>query len=674
MRFWKKNYNKVNSSDPFEIKTGILGSLHTPHRLGWAEETFVTDNEIKETIGKNFDFKRLPYFYIFVSLFMLLLFWRTAWLQIVKGNYYYSMAEGNRIRVERIEAKRGVIYDMKMRPLVRNVANFMIYIIPADLPRDKGERDKIISSICKVLTEVNEKELKSVLDKFKMKSPAAYQPMFITDNIDYEKAMLLNIESDNWSGVILSNKTRREYNLIAPSLSHVIGYTGKINPDELKKYGSDYLPIDYVGKIGVEYFWENHLKGVDGQKQIEVDALGKEKKIIGEKLGEDGRNLVLTIDTKMQKKLEEIIKANISKMNLTKASAVVMDPRNGEIRCLISLPAYNDNDFAKGISSAAYDKLMKAPDKPLFNRTVSGEFPSGSTIKPIIAVAALQEGVITENTTVVSSGGIHIGQWFFPDWKAGGHGTVNVKSALANSVNTFFYTIGGGYEDFQGLGVDRIVKYLKLFNLGSQTGIDLAGEATGFVPTKEWKESTKKENWYIGDTYHLSIGQGDLLVTPLQVAMYTGFFANHGKIYRPHIVGKILSSDDKTIASIKEESVKEDFIDNGYIDIVREGMRDTILYGSAKSLQSVPVAVAGKTGTAQWSTKYAPHAWFTGFAPYDNPDLVITILIEEGKEGSTVAVPIAKEFLQWYYNGMKDMVTTSTPAVASSTPQVKKAN
>ncbi len=226
----------------------------------------------------------------------------------------------------------------------------------------------------------------------------------------------------------------------------------------------------------------------------------------------------------------------------------------------------------------------------------------------------------------------------------------NVRRALAESINTFFYYIGGGYQDFTGLGLDRLVKYEKMFGLDTQAGIDLPGEAAGFLPAKEWKEKTKGERWYIGDTYHLAIGQGDILVTPLQVADYTAVFANGGSLYRPHFIRQVLNSQDQLIGEVESKPIKSGFISAKNIEIVREGMRQTVTAGSAQSLQSVPVAVAGKTGTAQWSTTKPTHAWFTGFAPYDKPQIVITILIESGGEGSATAVPIANEVLTWYFN------------------------
>lgn len=661
---YNKSNNGENNADPFVIQEGKmkLGKMKTSHRLDWTEEALALRGGEKETVGKNFNFSNLSKISAILAFFLLIIFTRAAWLQIVKGEYYYGLAEGNRIRIERVEAKRGVIYDSESRPLVRNVANFLLYFMPIDLPDNENERDRIIKRISEILGDISADEIKRILAKVKQGSLESYQPLFIADNIEYEKAMLLYLESVNMPGVILSNKTRREYNLCedpenseqcVSTLSHILGYTGKIGESELAEFGSEYLPIDYIGKTGIEYFWENELKGHDGRKQIEVDALGKEKKIINQEPTEDGHNLILSINAELQRKLEETLSGALQKLKLKKGAAIIMNPNNGEILAMISLPAYDNNIFARGATNEEYQGLAGNPDNPLFNRCVSGEYPSGSTIKPVIAAAALEEGIINEHTSFNSVGGIRIGEWFFPDWRAGGHGVTDVKRALAESINTFFYYIGGGYQDFKGLGMEKIVQYGKLFGLSSQLGIDLPGEADGFLPSKEWKEEARGERWYIGDTYHLAIGQGDLLVTPLQVASYTGAFANGGKLYRPHLVKQILTDEDKLIRNIEPEVIRGDFIKDYNIEIVRQGMRQTVTSGSAGSLQSVPVAVAGKTGTAQWSSKKQPHAWFTGFAPYDNPELVITVLIEEGGEGSSTAVPIANEILSWYFNNKK---------------------
>jgi len=249
----------------------------------------------------------------------------------------------------------------------------------------------------------------------------------------------------------------------------------------------------------------------------------------------------------------------------------------------------------------------------------------------------------------MSTGGLQVGQWSFPDWKAGGHGLTNVKKALAESVNTFFYYIGGGFGDFKGLGIERIVKYAALFGLDKVTGIDLPNESSGFLPSAKWKEDTKNEVWYIGDTYHASIGQGDITATPLQVANFTAAIANGGTLYEPHVVKKILDHNNNLIEEVKPKVIRANFIDPANIKTVQAGMRQTITDGSGRNLNSLSVAVAGKTGTAQWSSTRSPQAWFIGYAPYNNPELAITVLVEEGGEGSSVAVPIAKDILQYYF-------------------------
>jgi len=645
-------------NDPFIIQEGKFRSGQLKdfsYRKSWVEDSFLFSSKHKEIVGRTFDFSRLKLISFIIILFLFVIIAKVVWLQVVKGEYYYSVAEGNRIRIERIEAKRGVIYDRNYSPLVRNVANFLLYFIPIDLPKNESEKNKIIDRTSEILGDLTSDEIKQKLAKIKNGSLESYQPLFIADNIEYEKAMLLYLESEYMPGVVLSNKTRREYNLYSLSLSHILGYTGKISGQELEEFGNEYLPIDYIGKTGIEYFWENELKGSSGKKQIEVDALGKEKKIISTEPGQDGHNLVLSLDIELQKELEEVIIAYLSRLKLDKAAAVIMDPNNGEVLAMVSFPSYNNNIFARGISEEEYNEIINHPDKPLFNRCISGEYPSGSIIKPVIAASALEEGIISEWTSFNSVGGIRIGEWFFPDWKAGGHGQTNVRKAIAQSVNTFFYYIGGGYEDFKGLGVDKIVNYAKLFGLGSQAGIDLAGEVSGFLPTKEWKEKTKGERWYIGDTYHLAIGQGDILVTPLQVANFTSVFANQGSLYRPHLIRQILSGNDKVIGNIESNPIRNNFIDSYNIEIVRQGMRQAVTSGSAAALNSLNVAVAGKTGTAQWSSKEKPHAWFTGFAPYEDPEIVITVLVEEGGEGSEVAVPIAREVLDWYFGARHEL-------------------
>ncbi len=318
---------------------------------------------------------------------------------------------------------------------------------------------------------------------------------------------------------------------------------------------------------------------------------------------------------------------------------------------MVNYPGYDNNLFSTGISQTDYSSLLDDELKPLFNRAVSGEYPSGSTIKPIMAAAALQEGIVDQHTSFLSQGGLWIHDlWFFPDWLAGGHGSTNVIRAIAQSVNTYFYYIGGGYGEFEGLGVDRIARYLDLFGLGRVSGLDLPGEKPGLIPTPEWKQEVKDEMWYIGDTYHLAIGQGDLLVTPLQVNNYIAAIANGGTLYQPQLVKEIIEPDNRRQVILKQV-MNQDFIDSDKIEIVRRGMRETVLSGSGVALSGLSVPVAGKTGTAQWHYEKENHAWFVAFAPYTEPSFCLTVLIEEGGEGSKIAVLIAKQILSYWFEG-----------------------
>ncbi|MCX6795260.1 MAG: penicillin-binding protein 2 [Candidatus Falkowbacteria bacterium] len=682
--------------NPFVVKEGRFGALKDSfYYTDWTEHSFIADNTKRsEAVGLTFDLRRLFWARLVLIVFVGIIISRAIFLQIIKGDYYYGLSEGNRLRSEIIEAKRGIIYDRNLVPLVHNSANFVLYVIPHDLPKDEVTRDALLRQVVDILpsptsTSVQTNlatdpnlvqdnplffQFKEQLAAIKPSSYKTYEPFVLADNIDYDRAMRLYLECDGEPGIFLSNKIRRSYEISeadnSASLSHVLGYTGKISEKELAEKAKLYTPIDYIGKSGIEYVWEKELKGIPGRKDSEVDALGRVNKVVSETLAVDGANLELSIDKGLQQQSEMVLRRYLEKLGLTSGSVVALDPRNGEVLAMVSLPAYDNNLFARGITSDEYQKFISDPAMPLFNRSISGEYPSGSTVKIVVSTAALQEKVISESTTVVSTGGLHVGQWFFPDWKPGGHGVVDVRKAIANSVNTFFYYVGGGYQGFVGLGVDRLEKYFKLFGLNTKSGIDLTGERTGFVPSAAWKKEVKGESWYIGDTYHLAIGQGDLTVTPLQVANYTAAVANGGTLYQPRVVKAILDSNNQLVENVLPKIIRGNLADPNNLRIVREGMRETVTAGSARSLQTVPVPVAGKTGTAQWSSKKYPHAWFAGFAPYDDPQIAIVVLVEEGREGSSVATPIAKEILTWYFGGRGVVAPDKievVPPIATST-------
>ena len=576
---------------------------------------------------------------------LLVLFIKTFYLQVVKGGNLRAAAEENRVRIHTITAPRGVFYDRQQTLLVQNIPNFSLFVIPADLPSEQLAKEQVFNKLTEIL-EIPSADIAQQLTKV---PDYSYQPVKIAEHLPYEKAILLNIESANLPGVLFESRATREY-LSDPSMSNIIGYIGSLTKEEYENYQDQgYSYTDYIGKTGIEKEYEPVLKGTDGKKQIEVDSLGKEKKMLASSDPVSGKNITLSIDQNLQKVLAAELTKTIENSTSPSGAAVALDPRNGEVLALVSIPVYNNNAFVTGLSDEEFKNIINNPSRPLFNRAISGEYPSGSTIKPIIAAAALADGIVTSQTTINSTGGIRIGDFFYPDWKAGGHGLTDTKKALAESVNTYFYYIGGGYEEFKGLGVTRITDYMKEFNLGNKTGIDLPNESAGLVPDLQFREATQRD-WYLGDTYHLSIGQGDILVTPIQVAMFTATIANGGTIYQPQLAKEIYDPASQQKLVFAPQVIAEKFISLDHINTVRQGLRQAVISGSARGLGSLTVSSAGKTGTAQFGIEDKTHAWFTCFAPYDTPEIVLTVIVEEGGEGSETALPIARKVLDWYFS------------------------
>jgi len=623
--------------DPFDLGSNV----HIKHRTSITHQDWVPIPPSQSSTSKNpFVSKRLFIISSACLLTLLILFVRLFSLQS-HADTYKKMADNNRIRVVSQQAPRGVIYDRNNIALTANNADVGVFVTINDLPESNQEKQGVLSLVSE-LTGVSLEELQQRLQE--LQKTSNIEPLPLVDHVSHDQAILISVHENDLPGIYLTPRISREYPL-GQYVANIIGYAGKITDPEWEQLKTDsrYAYSDPIGKTGVELSFENDLKGQNGQQRIEVNAYGHVSRIVASEDSIPGDNIVLSIDSDFQKYLYDELGKAANAIKSPGASAIAQDPNTGEILALVSWPSYDNNLFSKGISQDAYTALIEDPQKPLFNKPISGEYPSGSTIKPLIASAALQEGIINPQSTVVSTGGIQIGQWNFPDWKAGGHGVTNVTKAIAQSVNTFFYAIGGGYQDIQGLGLDKIREYAERFGLNAKLGIDIPGETTGFIPTKEWKEKTKGEKWYIGDTYHLAIGQGDLLVTPLQVNSYIATIANGGTLYTPHLVKKIAGNEVDPII------IHSQVVDDTNLAVVRAGMRETVISGSAKSLQSLPIEVAAKTGTAEFGVDGKTHAWFTAFAPYENPKIALTILIEEGGEGSTTAAPIAKNALNWWF-------------------------
>ena len=645
----------------------IFVSDTTPPLLpstAWIEESFSFETPTAKQIvvsdsttylGSNFSARRRWWLMSFIAISLCILLVKIISLQFLRGTNYRAMAEGHSQRLIPISAERGLIYDRLGIQLVQNVPNFSLAITPQYLPKNSAQREIIVHRLAQLTRRTDE----DIAETLRQYGNYSFESVIIEENLDYDTALSIQIEAADLSGVRIERGSKRFYQVVGNdlrpssttpiSLSHIIGYEGKLNPDELKiLYGEGYIPSDSIGKIGLEKTYEKYLRGTYGKQRIEVNALGKEQSVLEETPPVPGSHIELTIDIGIQRALEDSLFGVLKEKGKARGSAIALNPNTGEILGLVSLPAFDNNDFSSGIKQAVYTAYLQDVNQPFFNRAISGVYPSGSSIKPAIAAIALESGIITAKTTVVSTGGVQVGPWFFPDWLAGGHGVVDVRKSLAWSVNTFYYYIGGGYGNFVGLGIEKMVTYLRTFGFSTQLGIDLPGEASGFLPTKEWKEQTKKERWFVGDTYNVSIGQGDVLVTPLQIADMTASIANGGTLYRPHLLLSSIDPLTKKKQSVLPEIIRAQVVSPKNVETVRLGMRDCVLYGSCQALRSLPFSVAGKTGTAQWKQGKDTHAWFTSFAPFEHPQIVVIALIEEGGEGSGSAVPVVKKFYEWW--------------------------
>ena len=593
--------------------------------------------------------KRIKILKIVVLLLIFILFFRLGWLQIIEGSLWKYTAEINRVRVERIKAPRGLIWTRDKMLLAKNVPTFALSVVPADLSKDTKKRKQLLEKLCQEIGN-NAKIDYQAIETAEKAPSYSYQKIVLIPSLDYKQFVSLRVKLKNWPGIVIEPALQRQYPQGEP-FSHILGYLGKISPQEIARY--PYYSInDFFPKAGVEKVYEPILRGKDGRKKVEVNSYGRQQKLLAIENPLSGKDVVLTINGALQEKIAKLLEKHLKKLNLSYGTVIALNPNNGEVLAVVSFPAYDNNIFISG-SNQKRLKVLNQKDNPLVFRAISGLYPSGSTIKGALAAGALEEGIINENTKINSTGGIKVGHWFFPDWKRGGHGRVDVVDALANSVNTFFYYIGGGYGDFQGMGWQGINHYLELFGFGKKTGIDLPNEADGLLPTPLWKEKVKGEPWYLGDTYHLSIGQGDILATPLQIATYTMAIANGGTLYRPHLLFATIDTESKEKEYVDKEIIRDNFISKEYIKVVQKGFRAAVTRGSARYLRHFKPEVAGKTGTAEVKGK-KPHAWFTCFAPYSNPEIVLTILIENGGEGFRVAVPLAKEILDWYWKHQEE--------------------
>lgn len=579
-----------------------------------------------------------------ISAIILISGFQIFYIGILNKDFYNNRSLLNSGQITIINSPRGIIYDRFDKPLVKNIPNFKLSLRLVELLKTEENKQKTIKVVSKILN-LPDGYLESLIENVNLEKQNSLTISKELTPEDVKKLKDLNLPV-----IQIEENYKRQY-LYPEIISHVLGYAGPVTKEDIKN-NEDYLLNEIIGKTGLEAYYNKEIKGEDGQVINYKNAKGE---LIDTKLlknAQPGGDLYLTIDSEFQEYFYKRLKEGIAINGERGGVGIALNPKNGEVLALVNLPSFDNNKITSG--------NLIDPYKPLFDRAISGVYTPGSTIKPLVAVAALKEKIITPEKQIFSAGYIEIPNPYNPDqpsrfldWKS--HGWVDLHSAIARSSNVYFYTVGGGFEDIKGLGVEKLKEYWKKFGLGEKTGIDLPGEDSGSLADPIEKEKRGGGVWRIGDTYNVSIGQGDLLVTPIQLINYIAGIANDGEIHRPFVVKKVISQEQ-----IKENQSKViyKYVDEeGYIKEVQEGMKDTVSksYGTGYSLNDLLLRVAAKTGTSQIENKSKINTFFVGYAPADGPQIAILVLIENAREGSVSTVPVAKDVFRWYYeNRMSD--------------------
>jgi penicillin-binding protein 2 len=595
-----------------------------------------------------------PFYLLLSLLFLLFSFYclRLFWLQIIKGKDYLFLSQANQYYFLKTEAARGIIYDQNLVQLSFNKKTFDLVCEKNKF--SKGEIDSSLELLSQILRQ-NKEELEQKIKDEK-------EQFLVFQNLDQKSLILLQINLEKIPACSIKESFGREYRE-GETLAHIIGYLGLPSRDEIQQ-NPEISPFDKVGKEGVEKFYDQILREQKGEIKVERDAKGKVLKQEVVKLPQSGNNLVLWLDFELQKKIKEVLEKRMLEVGAKGGAAVAMDPETGGILAMVSLPSFDNNIFSRPLPEKEWSEFQKKFRDGFQNRAISGQYLLGSTIKPFIAIAALEEKIVSPKTTLYCPGEIEIPNPYFPeiktikkDWTI--HGLVDLEKAIAESCNVFFYAIGGGYKNQVGLGPTKIKNYLQLFGFGSLLPIDLPlpSFATGFLPDPKWKKAKLGEDWWDGDTYNLAIGQGYILATPLQVATAYSSLINGGKLLKPMVVKEILDSKKNVIQEFSPQVIRENFISSESLSIVKEGMKRAVTgegapHATAILLNSLPKSAGAKTGTAETFRKDCPDCynfWITVFAPYENPKIVLVLMLEDVKGYKTqVLVPVAKEILDWY--------------------------
>lgn len=565
----------------------------------------------------------------FASLVIVILLSRVFYLQVIDGEEYARLAEGNRIRIIKEIAPRGTFYDRNGKPLVLNRPNFIVTIIP----RVEPVKEEVLARLSKLLNV----PLEEIHKKIEAQT-SGFDPIYIKQDVSLDIVTIIEEQKHLYPGVIIEVQPTRDY-ILHEMGAHTFGYVSEINDTELEKKKDDgYKSGDIIGKFGLERIYDQLIRGVDGGEQVEVDVSGKPVQVLGLKEPIPGADLYLTIDKDLQLAAEKAVDDQLKLIHANAAAAVVMNPQTGEILAMVSRPAFDPNLFARGISTKDWKKINDNPYHPMDNKAITGEYPPGSTFKIVTGTAALAAGRVTPEEKIFDAG-YH---WIIPKTNASGEalGYINFKEAMAHSDNVYFYEMGNR------LGIDELEKYARMFGLGKETGIDLPYESDGLVANQAYKKRVYEEDWYLSETFDAAIGQGFQLVTPLQAAMVMGEIAANGKRYRPHCVSKIQTQDGTILTEFKPELMGELEVSPSVIRLVQEGLHEVTTYGTgASSFSGFPIPIAGKTGTAE-NPHGRDHGWFVGYGPFDNPTVVVAVVVEQGGFGAASAVPIGRKILE----------------------------
>ncbi len=549
-------------------------------------------------------------------LVLLLVLEARLWsLQAIQGPHYLQLSEQNRLRDIVIPAPRGVIYDRRGQPLVTNRPAFTVSVLPMEV-RDPQR-------LADALAPVLGMDRGEILARLAAGRKRRFEPVALRR--DATKAVVMTVEENRLDlpGVIVQAEPARDY-LLGGLAAHALGYVAEVTEDELKTRPALRMG-DLIGKAGIERTYDAILRGKNGRLRIEVDAYGRPGRVLAREPAQPGQSLVLNLDATLQAIAEEALG------NRTGA-VVAIDPRNGEVLVLASHPAFDPNQFSGGISPANWRRLTGDRGLPLINRATEGAYEPGSVFKIFTGIAALSEGVASRTSVIYCPGYIRLGAWVFRDLKA--HGPVNFVRGTAVSCNVMFWTLG------RALGDERIHRYAMMLGLGQATGIDLPSEVPGLIPSAEWKVRVRKEPWYPGETLNMAIGQGYVQTTPLQIARAVGALGTGGTLVRPRLARRVLSPDGAEVQTFSAQTSRVP-LNATAVATLREGMRLVVDGGTGRAAAVPGLAMAGKTGSAE-NPRGQPHAWFVGYAPADNPALVVVAFVEHGWRGGVRAAPIVK--------------------------------